>query len=115
MFDTDFLCVVCMPPTRVHIPLKHNDTLAKHGYHDVKRLSVSARHAALVGAVMEHGATYVIRKLNALGVFNKYRHPELTAVFRSDMHWVQEGRDAGVLPRSGRRRRYGRRRALKKY
>lgn len=81
-------------PKKVRIVIKHRGTLGKHGYARVKTLSDTKRQAALLGAVEEYGHTYVIRKLNALAVFNKNRDPALSALFREDIRFVQRLRNA---------------------
>lgn len=77
----------------VRIVLKHHHTLSKHGYKDVKSLSDTERHAALLGAMAEFGATYVIRKLNVLAIYNKHSNPDLAALFRRDIAFVQRVRN----------------------
>jgi hypothetical protein len=88
----------------VKIVLKHKDTLSRHGYHDVKTLSVKERRAALSRAVAELGPTYVIRKLNVLAIYNKNKAPRLAARFRADMRFVQKVRDAKKLLTPQRKR-----------
>lgn len=73
--------------------LKRHDTLSKHGYKDVKSLTASERHVALLGAMQEFGPTYVIRKLNVLAIFNKNKDPALSAKFRADIKYVQAVRN----------------------
>lgn len=76
--------------TSARIVLKHRGgDLAKHGYSGVKSLTVGQRHAALESAVGEYGSTYVIRKLNVLSIYNKNKDPDLWALFRADMAYVQ--------------------------
>ncbi len=82
------------PATPVRIVLKHHDTLGKHGYKDVKHLTATERHAALLGAIAEFGPTYVIRKLNVLAIYNKAKNPTLSALFRADIAFVQRVRNA---------------------
>ena len=72
----------------VHIVMKHPGILAAFGYHDVKRLTVRQRQAALSRAARELGWLYLVRKLNALYVFNKHRHPALAARFRRDREFA---------------------------
>lgn len=78
----------------VRIPLKRHDTLSRHGYRDVSSLSNADRQVALLGAIVEFGWTYVIRKLNVLAIYNKNRSPGLAQLFRRDMKFVQGVRDA---------------------
>jgi hypothetical protein len=84
-----------MPPAgAVRITLKKHDTLGRHGYRGVKSLANADRHVALLGAIAEFGATYVIRKLNVLAIFNKTKNPALSALFRRDIAFVQAVRNA---------------------
>lgn len=69
------------------IILKKRDTLSKHGY--AGRYGERRRRKALRAAVDEYGHVYVIRKLNVLYVFNKYKNPPLAKTFRADMKYVQ--------------------------
>lgn len=78
----------------VRIVLKHQDTLGRHGYRNVKSLSETERHLALLGAIGEFGHTYVIKKLNVLAIYNKRKHPNMAALFRNDMRFVQRVRNA---------------------
>lgn len=84
-----------MPPAAraVRIKLQRKDTLARHGYRDVKDLSVDERRVALAAAIVDYGPTYVIRKLNVLAIYNKNKRPALAAKFRADMKFVQGVRD----------------------
>ena len=77
-----------MGSSDVHIHIKHPGVLGEHGYHDVKRLSLPQRRAALRRAAKRLGWLYLIRKLNALYVFNKHRHPALAAKFRKDREFA---------------------------
>lgn len=77
-----------MPAAGVHIAMKHKGILAEYGYHDVKHLTLPRRRAALRRAAAHLGWLYLIRKLNALYVFNKHRHPTLAAKFRKDREFA---------------------------
>jgi hypothetical protein len=68
----------------VRIEIKHPGLLGAFGYHDIKSLSVAKRRAALRRAAAALGWLYLVRKLNALYVFNMHRHPALAARFRQD-------------------------------
>lgn len=72
----------------VHIVMKHPGLLGSFGYHDVKHLSVRARRAALRRAAAQLGWLYLVRKLNALYVFNKWRHPDTAAAFHEDREYA---------------------------
>lgn len=68
----------------VRIVIKHRGTLGKYGYHGVKAMSAIDRRAALRRAAADLGWLYLVRKLNALYVFNKIRFPDLAARFKAD-------------------------------
>lgn len=72
----------------VRIVIKHAGVLGAFGYHDIRHLSVSKRRAALRKAANVLGWLYLIRKLNALYVFNKYRYKELAAKFKQDREYA---------------------------
>lgn len=72
----------------VRIVIKHRGVLGAFGYHDIKHLSVSKRRAALRKAANVLGWLYLVRKLNALYVFNKYKHKELAAKFKQDREYA---------------------------
>lgn len=101
----------------VRIPLKRHDTLSRHGYggmsklganQGVKRLSVAARHAALVRASRDYGTTYVIRKLNVLAIYTKNKDPALSQTYRADLAFVQQlARKAGAYKGDGSARTAG--------
>jgi len=75
----------------VRIHLKKGE-LGKHGYKDVKLLTVAQRRAALRSAAAEFGWSTVQKKLNVLYVYNKYRHPETAALFWADAAWASQQR-----------------------
>ena len=81
----------------VRIVMKHRGVLGAFGYHDVKSLSVAKRRAALRKAAAALGWLYLIRKLNALYVFNKYRNPVVARVFRQDREYAS-ARHAATKP-----------------
>ncbi len=72
----------------VKIVIKHPGVLGAFGYHDVKHLSTAKRRAALRMASRVLGWLYLIRKLNALYVFNKYRNPQVAALFLTDRQYA---------------------------
>lgn len=51
-------------------------------------MSQAKRRAALRRAAKQLGWLYLVRKLNALYVFNKNRHAALAARFRKDREYV---------------------------
>lgn len=72
----------------VRIVMKHRGVLGAFGYHDVKSLTIQKRRAALRKAAAALGWLYLVRKLNALYVFNKYRNPAVASVFRQDREYA---------------------------
>jgi hypothetical protein len=66
------------------IRLQHPGLLKAYGYVHVAGMPAGARRAALARAAANHGWTYLVRRLNVLFVFNKWRHPALAAIFRAD-------------------------------
>lgn len=72
----------------VHIVVKHAGVLGAFGYRDVASLSIAKRRAALRAAAKATGWLYLVRKLNALYVFNKHRHVALAARFREDREYA---------------------------
>jgi hypothetical protein len=81
-----------MPFTRrrrtTNIVVAHEGSIAKYGY-SLKK-SRAARHRALKKAENEFTPGTIIRKLNALAVFNKKKHPSKTRTARSDMRYIQQ-------------------------
>lgn len=73
---------------KARIVIKHRGVLGAFGYHDVKGLSVRKRRSALRAAAMQLGWLYLIRKLNALYVFNKNRHPATARMFEEDRQYA---------------------------
>lgn len=90
----------------MRIVIKHRGVLGAFGYHGVKGMSVGRRREALRRAAGALGWLYLIRKLNALFVFNKYRHPELAARFRADRDFAsaQHSQAKTRFKKSGKRR-----------
>ena len=64
--------------------------LGKHGYHKVKEMSVKNRRVALTSAVNEYGASMILKKLNALRVYQRNKGPESARLFYDDMRWVRK-------------------------
>ena len=76
-----------MPPKKVRIGPLRKGTLTQFGYSLYG--APSQRHAALDAAVNFFGYATIIKKLNAIRVLNKNKHPDSSAVYTSDMHYVQ--------------------------
>lgn len=79
---------------RKPIRLKHRGLLGVFGYRGVKALTQAQRHAALTAAAVRLGPAVVIRRLTVLAVFTKNKDPKLSALYRSDMAFVQGLRNA---------------------
>jgi hypothetical protein len=73
---------------KVRIPVKNTGDLVKLGYSLSKK--ARTRHGALKKAVKKFGRATVSRKLNALAVFNKRRHPLTARKVRSDRKYVMK-------------------------
>ncbi len=69
------------------IPTLKKGTLSKHGY-SVKSPR-EERHKSLRRSVKEHGKGVVIKKLNAVRVLSRNTNPKNSAIFTSDMKYVQ--------------------------
>jgi hypothetical protein len=73
---------------KVRIPVKHTGDLVKLGYSMTKK--ARTRHGALKKAVKKFGRATVSRKLNALAIFNKRRHPMTARKARADRKYVMK-------------------------
>jgi hypothetical protein len=73
---------------KVRIPIKHTGDLVNLGYSMTKK--TRSRHGALKKAVKKFGRATVSRKLNALAVFNKRRHPLTARKARADRKYVMK-------------------------
>lgn len=73
---------------KVRILIKHEGDLKKLGYSLGK--STHSRHTSLKKAVKRYGRLSTSRKLNALAVFNKRRHPQTARKARADRKFVME-------------------------
>lgn len=62
--------------------------LTKYGYS--LKFSAKKRHAALNRSIKAYGKGTLIKKLNALHVFNKYNHPEYSKKAYDDMRYVMK-------------------------
>ena len=69
------------------IPSLKKGMLTQHGY-KVKS-PAKVRHTALRKAVAKSGSGKVIKRLNVLGVYNKFKNPSITKVAKSDMEFVR--------------------------
>ena len=73
---------------KVRILIKHEGDLKKLGYSLGK--SARSRHTSLKKAVKRYGRLSTSRKLNALAVFNKRRHPQTARKARADRKFVMK-------------------------
>ena len=64
--------------------------LAQFGYEKVQELSTVKRHEALRQAIHEFGSLSVWRKLNAVGIYSRFKAPEASRIFFKDRNWVRE-------------------------
>lgn len=63
-------------------------TLSKFGY-SMKKSQV-IRHRSLKKAIQSEKPLSIYRKLNALYVLNKNKHPENAKIFKDDAEWVKK-------------------------
>ena len=68
------------------VAITHPSSLTDLGY--VVHKSDRARHIALRKAVNLYGQTTVLRRINALYVFNKNRHPDVAEIYQEDKAYV---------------------------
>lgn len=73
---------------KIKIPIKYKNDLKQFGYSVYA--SDHVRHRALTQAVREYGPLPVFRKLNALVIFNKNRHPLLSSMFKKDRTFIKK-------------------------
>jgi len=73
---------------KVRIPIKHTGDLVNLGYSMTKK--ARSRHGALKKAVKKFGRATVSRKLNALAIFNKRRHPATARKARADRKYAMK-------------------------
>ena len=64
--------------------------LGKHGYFNVKNTKMSKRRKALSSAIDEYGAQMLLKKLNALRVYQKNTSPVVSSIFYKDMRWLRK-------------------------
>ena len=74
--------------SKVRIPIKHTGDLKNLGYSMSKK--ARSRHGALKKAVKKFGRATVSRKLNALAIFNKRRHPLTARKAKMDRKYVMK-------------------------
>ena len=74
---------------KVLLPKLKVGTLKKHGYSDVKNLSVEKRHIALKKAIKEYGYSHVIKKVNAVELLSRNRNPKISKIFGADKKWME--------------------------
>ena len=74
--------------SKVRIPMKKNGDLVNLGYSMTKK--ARTRHGALKKAVKKFGRATVSRKLNALAIFNKRRHPATARKARADRKYAMK-------------------------
>lgn len=63
--------------------------LKPFGYHDVAKMTKSARQTALKKALAHIKPLPLYRKLNALYVVNENKNPSLARIFKDDSNWVK--------------------------
>ena len=72
-------------------PLKKGE-LIKHGYHDIKTLTIKKRQKALDAALTEFSAQTVLRKLNILKTLQK-RNIKIANILTTDMKYIRKKYD----------------------
>lgn len=73
---------------KVRISITKPGSLSKYGYSMSK--TAVARRRALAKAVKVYGYGTVMRKVNALYVFNKKKHPGIAKKATGDKKWLRE-------------------------
>lgn len=73
---------------KVRIPIKKNGDLTNLGYSMTKK--ARSRHSSLKKAVKKFGRATVSRKLNALAIFNRRRHPATARKARADRKYAMK-------------------------
>lgn len=92
--------VLYMNPVKIKLNPEFSGSLSAFGYR--MNDDHSTRRDALSNAMTFWGSTYVIRKLNVLYIYNKYKYPEHAEIFRSDRDWIRKIRNS--LDPNARRR-----------
>ena len=67
--------------------------LGKHGYANVKNLSLNKRQEALNSAVKEYSAPKILKKLGAIKTYQKNKDPQFSSLLQSNMKWVRKTYD----------------------
>jgi len=62
--------------------------LTSYGYHI--DLPMKERHAALKKAYKAYGYSKLIKRLNILVVYNKYKNPKIADIAHKDMEYIQK-------------------------
>ena len=62
--------------------------LTSYGYHIA--LPVKERQDALTKAYKAYGLSKLIKRLNILGVYNKYKNPKITETVHKDMDFIHK-------------------------
>ena len=75
---------------KVRIPQLKKGLLGKHGYKNVKNLSLYKRHNALKSAEKEYGPRGILLKLGAVKTLHKRKNPRLSNIYHDDMKWVRK-------------------------
>lgn len=70
------------------IPITHAGSLSELGYTVHK--SERARRTALRKAIDLYGPVTTLRRVNALYVFNKNKHPDLAAIYHKDKDFIEK-------------------------
>ena len=78
---------ITMSSVRIPMNPAFRGSLGSFGYHAT--LPPAPRRRALLKAARFWGLIYVIRKLNAVYVFNKYRRPDLATIFKDDRDYLR--------------------------
>ena len=87
-----------VPASKRVLPKPVKGRLGVYGYHDIKNLSVAARHAALLKGVKTEGYSTIVKRVNLIANFNTTRDPQTHKLMRSDIEWMKAHRQAMGLP-----------------
>lgn len=74
--------------------------LSRFGYHAEN--TDRSRHVALLRAVREEGYLPIIRRLNLIATFNRYKSPRFSRVFKKDQEWLSKRYKKEEVNRSSR-------------
>lgn len=78
--------------TKVLLPPLKKGELIKHGYQDIKTLTIKNRQKALDAALTEFPAQTVLRKLNILKTLQK-RNIKIANILTADMKYIRKKYD----------------------